>query len=320
MRRLALLVPVAAILFLPVAAASRQANTAERLGYPRDSKLLIIHADDVGLAHSVNRASFEALERGDVTSGSVMVPCPWFSEVADYARQHPGADIGIHLTLTSEWQHYRWGSVGRGAEPGLLDPSGYLWPDSPPVAKAATPEEVERELRAQIDRAMAAGMHPTHVDSHMGATFVGGFFPVYVKLAREYRIPFFMLSLENIPPPFRKQLGDPGQLTNALRPDDIYPDTMLSAHPGVPAAKWLDFYVDLVRNLKPGLTQLIVHVGYDDAELSAITGDRPFGSAWRQRDLEVLRSAEFKKALGDNHVRLVGWKEIGKALASSPRP
>src|SRR6266516_2540723 len=157
-------------------------TVAERLGYPSDSKLLIIHADDLAVAHSVDSASFEALEKGAVTSASILVPCPWLTEVAEYAKAHPEADLGLHLALTSEWKTYRWGPVeSKDKVPTLLDPSGTLWSQTAPVAAKARPEEAEREIRAQVEHALALGIHPTHLDSHMGTLFAApGLFAAYV--------------------------------------------------------------------------------------------------------------------------------------------
>src|SRR5688572_23515759 len=131
---------------------------AERLGHPANAKLLIIHADDIGVAHSVNAASFAALDAGHINSGSIMMPTPWITEVAAYARAHPNADLGLHLTITSEWLTYKWGSVASSDKvPSLLDSTGTFPSDVPPVAAKAKPAEVERELRAQIERALALG-------------------------------------------------------------------------------------------------------------------------------------------------------------------
>jgi predicted glycoside hydrolase/deacetylase ChbG (UPF0249 family) len=130
-----------------------------------------------------------------------MAPCPWLTEVAAYAKSHPEADLGLHLTLTSEWKAYRWGPVAwRNEVPGLLGPDGNLWPDVPFVIKSATPAEVETEIRAQIDRALNAGIHLTHLDSHMGTLFTPKCFPVYVKVAREYRLPFLAMRSANAAP------------------------------------------------------------------------------------------------------------------------
>ena len=170
-------------------------SIAERLGHPAGTKLLILHADDLGVAHSVDAASFDALDKNAVSSASIMMPCPWVTEVAAYARAHPDADLGLHLTLTSEWKTFRWGSVeSRDKVSSLLDPSGTLWTDTRLVAANAKPEEAEREIRAQIDRAVALGIHPTHLDSHMGSLFsTPALFATLAKVAHEYHLPFLAL-------------------------------------------------------------------------------------------------------------------------------
>src|SRR5882762_11784694 len=143
---------------------------AERLGYPANSRLLIIHADDVGMMRSVNRASFEALEKGWVTSASILVVCPWFPEVTRFARAHPDADLGIHLALNSEWTDFRWGPVSsRDKIPSLLDKEGYFPLLETDVGSHAKPKEAESELRAQIEKAQSAGIPISHFDTHMTA-------------------------------------------------------------------------------------------------------------------------------------------------------
>lgn len=282
-------------------------TVAERLGYPPDSKLLIVHADDLAAAHSVDAATFDALDKNAVTSASVMVPCPWLNEVAAYAKEHPNADLGLHLTLTSEWKIYRWGPVeSRDKVSSLLDPSGYLWPETPPAAQNIKLEEAEREIRAQIEHAIAAGIHPTHLDSHMGALFSRpDLFGVYAKIAHEYKLPFLA---PRIP-------GDPLKILSLLSEKDVIVDTVVIANPTVPAGEWKEFYGNALKNLKPGLTEMIVHLGHDDAELQAITIDHPdYGSAWRQRDYDYVTSVEFKKVLAENHVILVKWKDFQKLL------
>jgi chitin disaccharide deacetylase len=282
-------------------------SVAERLGYPANSKLLIIHADDLAVAHSIDRASFEALDKNAVTSASVMVPCAWVEEVAAYAKDHPETDLGLHLTLTSEWKNYRWGSVkSKDRVASLLEPSGYLWPETETAAKKIKPEEAEQEIRAQIERATAAGIRPTHLDSHMGVLFATPeLFAVYVKVAREYGLPFLAVRV----PSARKEM------LAVLSDKDIVPDRVEMASPEVQIKDWNNFYVHVVDSLKPGLTELIVHLGYDDSELRAVTLEHPdYGSAWRQRDSDVMSSPEFKKALAENHVILVKWKDLKKLM------
>ncbi|GIX06576.1 MAG: hypothetical protein KatS3mg115_0979 [Candidatus Poribacteria bacterium] len=145
-------------------------NLAERLGYPPDARVLILHADDLGMCHEGNAAGREALEAGTVSSGSVMVPCPWFPEFAAWARERPEWDLGVHLTLNSEWRGYRWGPVASSSEvPSLLDEEGYFYRDTRSLVQNARAEEVERECRAQVERALRFGIRPTHLDTHMGA-------------------------------------------------------------------------------------------------------------------------------------------------------
>jgi chitin disaccharide deacetylase len=283
---------------------------AERLGHPANSKLLILHADDLGVAHSENAASLDALDKGVINSASIMIPTPWVTEVAEYAKAHPDADLGLHLTLTSEWATYRWGSTApRDQVPTLHDPDGTLPKDTRTVATRAKIDEVEKELRAQIDRAYAIGIKPTHVDSHMGALFnTPELMATYVKVARSYKLPFLASIASPLP-------GTMSVVTKA----DVVPDTVIIADDRVPADGWKKFYLDAVNGLKPGLTEIIVHLGYDDAELRAVTVNHDaYGSAWRQRDYDVLNSAEFKKALKDNNVVMVTWKELGKLMPPTP--
>ena len=289
--------------FLPILLASMlQAQTrtvAERLGYPANAKLLILHGDDLGVAHSVDAASLDALDRGAITSASIMMPTPWVTEVAAYARAHPNADLGLHLTLTSEWETYRWGSVeAKDKVQSLLDSTGTFPSDVPPVVARAKIAEVELELRAQVERALALGIRPTHLDSHMGALFGSAeLIATYVKVAHDYRLPF--LAPRGLP----------------VGPNDVVLDQIVIAGPEVARDKWKQFYLDAIAGLKPGLTEMIVHLGHDDAELQAVTvNHEPYGSAWRQRDYDVVTSAEFKKALADNHVVLVRWRDLGKLV------
>jgi predicted glycoside hydrolase/deacetylase ChbG (UPF0249 family) len=289
---------------------SAQTKTiAERLGHPADAKLLILHADDLGFAHSADAASFDALDKGAVSSASIMMPTPWVTEVAAYALSHPNADLGLHLTLTSEWETYRWGSVSPADKiPSLLDSAGTFPNDEKLVAARAKPLEVERELRAQIDRALALGIRPTHLDSHMGSLFTTPeLIATYVRVAHDYHLPFLAVKGSPLAAP---QAG--------LRAQDVLLDGVIIAGTEVPRDQWKAFYLKSIANLKPGLTEMIVHLGHDDSELQAVTvNHEPYGSAWRQRDYDVVTSPEFKKALADNHVILVTWREMQK-LAQQP--
>lgn len=282
-------------------------TVAERLGYPADSKLLILHADDLAVAHSEDTASFDALNSGAVSSASIMVPCPWLTEVADYAKAHPDADLGLHLTLTSEWKTYRWGSVDSSDKvPSLLDPAGTFWSTSELVAAKAKPAEAEREIRAQIERALAVGIHPTHLDTHMGSLFSSpDLFAAYVKVAHEYHLPFLVVKITD----------QRAKFLSLLSPNDVVLDAVLIAGPGLRPEQANDFYLKAIKNLQPGFNEMIVHLGHDDAELQAVTVDHDaFGAAWRQRDFDIVNSPQFKQALRDNHIVLVKWRDLQKLV------
>ncbi|HKQ52135.1 MAG TPA: polysaccharide deacetylase family protein [Pyrinomonadaceae bacterium] len=287
-------------------AAQRSLN--ERLGYPADARLLIVHGDDLGMAHSVNAASMKALETGQVSSASIMVPCPWFAEIAAYARQNAGADLGLHLTLTSEWAFYRWGPVlSKERVPSLLNKDGYLYPLENEAAAAIAVREAEAEVRAQIERARAFGIEPTHLDSHMGTLYqTEPLFKMFLRVARENRLPIRISKDRFAQSPF---------IANALGTDDVVLDRIIDITPEVKPDGWAAFYTEAVKNLQPGVTELVVHLAYDDEEMRAATVDHPdWGAAWRQRDFDFFTSAAFKRLLAEHNVKLITWREVGKLL------
>jgi chitin disaccharide deacetylase len=283
---------------------------AERLGYPRDAKLLIVHADDLGAAHSVNRASIKALETGLVSSASIMVPCPWLPEIAAYARAHPELDLGLHLTLTSEWSLYRWGPVlGKGV-PTLLDSTGYLYPLENEAAAHMDIKEVEAEIRAQIARARALGIQPTHLDSHMGTLYQSkALFETLLRVARENKLPFRVSQEWFTAAPFMPSL---------LGPDDVVLDRTISIEPTVAPEDWSRFYANEIKNLRPGVTDMIVHLAFADEEMKGVTFGHPnWGAEWRQRDFDFVTSDAFRKLLKENNVKLITWRELGKLIGKT---
>jgi len=282
---------------------------AEKLGYPNNAKLIIIHADDVAETHAVNAATFQALEAGAVNSASIMVPCPWFPEAAGYAKSHPDTDFGLHLTLTSERVYYRWGPVaGRDKVPSLVDSNGYFhhdWDQHPRI----DPRDVETELRAQIERALAMGLRPTHFDSHQYRLIENGkdIFEVFVRLGHEYNVPIFVT---------RDWFAEHPYLEASLGPRDLILDHTVTISPDVNAEKWADFYRDALKNLQPGVTEFVIHVGLDDEELRAFSRERAtWGAAWRQRDFDFFMSKEFRALLEQQHVKLITWRELAQAAA-----
>jgi predicted glycoside hydrolase/deacetylase ChbG (UPF0249 family) len=252
----------------------------------------------------VNAASIKGLETGLVTSASIMVPCPWFPEIAGYAKAHPEIDFGLHLTLTSERVFYRWGPVAsRDKVPSLVDSNGYFhldWPESTHIDA----KEVELELRAQVDKAIAMGVRPTHLDSHQYRLFVNGkdMFQSVLRVAHDYKLPVFMV---------RDWFADRPYLEAALNPDDLVVDHTVTINPGVRPEKWADFYVTALKNLQPGVTVFIIHLAFDDVEMRAATRERDtWGAAWRQRDFDFFTSPQFKALLREQNIQLITWREL----------
>lgn len=279
---------------------------ADRLGYPPGTKLIIVHADDLGETHAVNAAAIKALEAGSVNSASMMVPCPWFPEIADYAKSHPGGDFGLHLTVTSERVFYRWGSVAPADKVlTLLDEDGYFhhdWEHNQHI----NAREVGIELRAQIERALAMGVRPTHLDSHQYRLIMNGkeLFEVMVEVGHQYKLPIFVN---------KDWFADYPYLQGTLGPDDIVLDHTVTIGPEVPAEKWAEFYISALKNLKPGVTEFVIHPGFDDEELRAATRERStWGSAWRQRDFDFFTSNQFRQILLQENIKLITWRELAR--------
>jgi predicted glycoside hydrolase/deacetylase ChbG (UPF0249 family) len=293
---------------LPVLSQAAPKSVQERLGYPASARLLILHADDFGMNHSVNRATSEAVEHHWITSASILVPCPWFLEAANFAKAHPDADLGIHQALTSEWTTFRWGPVtSKDQVPSLLDSQGYLPLDTPAVAENAKSGEVEKELHAQIDRARSFGIHPTHLDTHMTALFeTPMLFSTYQKMGAESHLPILAA---------RSGAGHTIPSFGKMSSDDILIDQVFEMSPGVDAKDWLAWYEKQLAPLGPGVYQVILHLAYDDEEMRGATLNHPdWGAAWRQQDLGMVKNPEFLKFLKDQGFILVGWKDIAKAL------
>jgi len=290
-------------------------NLAEMLGYPRDSKLLIIHADDMGLSNSVNMATIKAFDNKGITSGSIMAPCPWALEIENYVKDHPGMDVGVHLTLTAEWALYKWGGViSSDMITSLLDTSGFFYASVEELGKVAKGIEAEKELRAQMDRVIASGVLPTHIDTHMGSVLANPeLIKVYLTLSEDYNLPILFPReyLSWLPPDIAKSLESKIFLL----------DNLFMLEPNMIEGKWIDAYKKGIESLKPGLNQIIVHVAIDNDEMKAITlGHDDYGSEWRQKDLDMVNSSEFKDLLKANHIILITWRQVRDLMnVSSPK-
>jgi chitin disaccharide deacetylase len=287
---------------------------ADRLGYPPGTKFIIVHADDLGETHAVDAAAIKALEGGTINSASLMVPCPWFPEMADYAKSHPDADFGLHLTLTAERVYYRWGPVAPSDKvPSLVDGNGYFHHDWEPnehiIAKKINAKEVEIEIRAQIERALAMGVRITHLDSHQYRLIMSGkdLFDVMLRVAHDYKLPVFVN---------RDWFAAYPYLQTSLGPNDIVLDHTVTIEPEVPPEQWAESYMTALRNLKPGVTEFVIHPGFDDEELRAATRERStWGAAWRQRDYDFFTSDQFRHVLAQQNIKLITWRELARAAA-----
>jgi predicted glycoside hydrolase/deacetylase ChbG (UPF0249 family) len=286
----------------------RRRPVSGHLGYGSNAKLLIVHADDLGLARSVNAAFSRGLSGGFISSGSAMVPCPWFSEIVDLAKKFPNADIGLHLTLTSHPVSPGLKPVAPPSDvPSLVDSRGYLWKEWGGNITIHF-GEVEIELRAQIEKAFSDGLLPTHLDSHLYLLQIGGkaLFDIYVKLAREYRLPML------IP---RQWFNKYPYLEAPLRNIDLIIDSLISITPRIQSEDWLNFYTSALGRLQPGITEVIIHPGIDDDELRSVFGARlRWGAAWRQRDFECVATADFAAAIARHGIQLTTWRELTARL------
>jgi hypothetical protein len=307
-----LIIAVVSLLF-SLTLSSQGKNLAELLGYPRDTKLLIIHADDMGLAHSVNTACIKAFDNKSITSGSIMVPCPWAPEIEAYVRDHPGLDVGIHLTMTAEWDLYKWGGIIPADQiASLVDKDNHFYPTVEELGKVAKGAEAEKELRAQIDRAIASGVVPTHLDTHMGSVLANpDLVKMYLSLSDIYHLPvlFPRAYLSWFPP----------EVAKSMETKIFLLDNLFMLEPKMISGKWIDAYKKGIEAMKPGLNEMIVHLAVDNDEMQAISkGHDDYGSGWRQHDLDLVSSPEFKTLLKTNHIVLIGWKQIRDLMIAPP--
>lgn len=274
-------------------------------------RYLIIHSDDAGMSHAVNVATQAGLESGLVTSASIMVPCPWFKEFAVYAKAHPQFDFGIHLTLNSEWENYRWGPVAsKDSVPSLIDPEGFLWDNVAQVVAHAKADEVKVELKAQIDKAIAFGVPLSHLDTHMGAVVSRpDLVEVYVALSLEYNLPIlFFRQLDAETARDHPALADRLKDCVAKLEERKLPilDGMLQFYGGNVPDQRKQLYFDEITKIKPGVTQLIIHCGQDGDELRAITDS----AARRDQDRALFTDPATRKFIDEQGIKLLSWKQF----------
>jgi chitin disaccharide deacetylase len=305
---------------------TQEQTYAEKLGFPKGSKVLIMHVDDAGMSFDSNKGAIDALEKGVATSVSIMMPCPWVPGMLHYLKDHPDVDAGLHLTLTSEWKDYRWGPLsGKPSTPGLVDEEGALWPSVEQVVKNATADEVEKEIVAQLERARSMGLAPTHLDSHMGTLFASpDFLQRYVKIGIENRIPVMfpaghvtMIGEQTgFPPEQIQQLRIMGEkLWNAGLPvlDDLHNQSYGFNYPREKKLSDRDLqkfatdrYIESIGKLKAGLTMVIMHCTAPTEVFPYITDSGMI----RRGDLLAMKDPRLKAYLEKERIILTTWREV----------
>jgi predicted glycoside hydrolase/deacetylase ChbG (UPF0249 family) len=296
----------------PPATAQGETKTwAERLGWPAGQRIVIFHADDIGMCYEANQAAQQALTEKQYRSAAIMMPCPWAGEMAAWCVAHPEYDVGLHLTLTSEWKYYRWGPItARDQVKGLVDPFGYLFQDVFSVATSAKPEEIATEIRAQLARARKLGMRPSHIDTHMGTVYARpDYTTAYLRMAMEEHIPAMVIEMtpRNIEK-FKKQ-GYP--ITEAsLKALSGYTLPKLDDFHGMVEGKTYEGkrekFFEQLRLFHPGLNEIIYHPSVETETLKKITG------SWQQRVWEhrLFTDPVVQRFIHENNITVTDWKEV----------
>ncbi len=289
-------------------------NWAERLGYPAGKKVIILHADDIGMCEEANIAVKPMLTNKYIQSASIMMPCKNAEEFVQWAKEHPNMDIGLHLTLTSEWQNYRWGPIADPKEvPGLVDPDGKFWHEVPDVAKHASAEEVEKEIRAQIEKSIALGYRPNHIDTHMGTLYGRpDYVEVFYKVAEDYGIPASAIDFSN--PQVAEAARTKGYPINDAVIEIVKNyslpklDMMVGAPKGATYKETIDNFKQLIKSIPPGLTEIYFHPSVKTDNLKTIT------NSWQQREWEskMFGDPDLIKFFEEEGIIFTNWKEIMK--------
>jgi len=287
----------------------------KKLGYSEADRLVIIHVDDVGMCHASVQAYKDLWEFGTITSGAVMVPCPWFLAVAEMARQNLQMDLGVHATLNAEWDTYRWKPVStRDPASGLIDAQGFLHQTVEATVQSATVKAVEAELNLQIERALAAEIDITHIDSHMGTVIDPKFVQHYLQAGASRLIPnmlprasakgFDMVGIDDQALAMYTPILD--QLENQGLPmlDGLFAMPLEHDNDHIGVAK------KLLSEVPVGITHFLFHPSIDTPELRAICPD------WKARvaNYNAFMSDELKNFIKNSGIQLIGYRAIRDVL------
>lgn len=303
MRRFRSVCLAAVMLAAGWAGAQDKPSLVERLGFAKDARVLIINGDDFGMNHATNVGTLKALKSGGITSATIMAPCPWYLEAAKMARAHPQANIGVHTTLTSEWGVYKWGPVvGRSAAPSLCDDNGHFFTDAPLVYLSGNLEEVEKEVRAQIDRVLQAGVDVTHIDSHMGTMqYMPGYHELYIKIAASHKLPARIAGREMMDKFNAGYLIDMADEMGVLHPDELFMDDP----PSIEATE--AWWKDRMLQAKPGqVTELYIHCAADEPEIFATTGS----ARRRIADTDFFSDPATREWMARQGIEKISYREL----------
>lgn len=344
MQKLAFILTIGFIFFsFPMVA--QQGTYAEKLGWKPGEKIIIMHIDDAGMSYDSNQGAIKAMEEGIANSVSIMMPCSWAASFVRYVQAHPRVDAGLHLTLTSEWKDYRWEPLsGQTVVPGLIDKEGAFWPTVEEVARHASPDEVETEIRSQIERALGMGLQPTHLDSHMGTLFAtDAFIEKYIKVGAEYEIPIMFPGGHNtlleqeyldeaiarlkaegqykegmevpVPEAVHKAQAAGQQVWEAGLPvlDDLHtvslgwklPEGMPQAEENIRDLK-VQKFIEAFDQMQPGITMFIVHCT-DPTEVFKHISNSGLS---RKGDMLAMMDPRLKDYIEDHGIILTTWREL----------
>jgi hypothetical protein len=288
----------------------------KKLGFSDDDRVIIIHTDDIGMCQASVDAFAEMVDFGLISSGAVMVPCPWFLEAADYAVAHPEADLGAHMTLTSEWETYRWGPIStRDPKSGLMDEQGFFHKKSEGVWQHANPEAAINELDQQIQRALQAGMNLTHIDTHMGSIAHPAILPGYVQLAIKYGLPPMIPRMTAEELIARPDVDDQAAemaagLIHTLEEMGLPLLDGLSGLELVDSSERFEQAKAALQALKPGLTHFIIHPSKDTPELRKIT------KSWdcRVADYDTFMSEATRDFIKNEGIQVIGYRALKEIM------
>lgn len=286
-----------------------------KLGFGTTDRAVIVHADDVCMCQSTLPAVSELFGAELLSSCATMVPCPWFSAAAKAISGEHWPDIGVHTTLTSEWESYRWGPIStRDRESGLMAEDGCFPQTTAEVQAHARHEAVRDEVHAQVERAVNAGIDITHIDSHMGA-LIPRFLDIYVDLAIEYRVPAMLMVPDSIVDRWQPTEEIRAQLEAAVRRAQDAGLPMFDRITMLP----LDDPDDRIENAKQrfdslpaGLSVFILHPAKDTPELRAIAPDY----RGRVADYEAFGSSELLRHVRDTGVQIISYRQLRDAMRS----